>query len=176
MDMTPRLLLFVLACMAAGTVTAQILPPSARGEKRPPPPAMDSANQIRAGPDLGTPTSTPGAEMGMTTIPRTDAERRGVKNESAAARAAARKRGPGIDSVDDAIEAGAGAAGGIKAAPAGSPLPPQPGSLNPARTSASGASTRTASNGVRARPPASGVHSRAPASAAAPRTAASGAH
>jgi hypothetical protein len=174
--MTPRLLLFVVAWMVAGAATAQILPPSARGEKRPPPPAMDSANQIRAGPDLGTPTTTPGAEMGMTTIPRTDAERRGVKNESAAARAAARKRGPGIDSVDDAIEAGSGAAGGIRAAPAGSPLPPQPGSLNPARASASGAPTRMASNAAHPRTPASGVHARTPASAVPAHTAASGTH
>jgi hypothetical protein len=166
--------MLLVACMAVAAANAQVLPPSARGEKRPPPPPAMGGG-VPAGQDLGTPATSSGAEMGMGTLPRTEQERRDVRNASAAARAAARKRGPGIDSVDEAVEQGARASGGVSAAPPGAPLPPQPGSLNPARTSASGVSTRTASNGVHARSSASGVHARAPASGVSARTAASGA-
>ena len=87
---------------------AQVLPPSARGEKRPPPPptATMGSQQIPAGADAGTPATSKGADIGITTNARNREEMRGIKGESAAARAAARKTGGGISAVDDAIASG----------------------------------------------------------------------
>ena len=98
------------ACLALGLALAQaqVLPPSARGEKRPPPPptATMGSQQIPAGADAGTPATSKGADIGITTNARTREEMRGIKGESAAARAAARKTGGGISAVDEAIASG----------------------------------------------------------------------
>src|SRR5690348_15103898 len=90
----------LLAC--AALAQAQVLPPAARGEKHPSPSPSMGAGGIPAGQDTGTPATSRGADLGITTIPRNSDELRGVKTESAAARAAARKRGPGIAAVDAA--------------------------------------------------------------------------
>ena len=107
------------SCLAAllALAQAQVLPPSARGEKRPPPPPTSTmgAGGIPTGQDIGTPATSKGADIGITTIPRNRDEMSGVKSESAAARAAARKRGPSIASVDAA--AASGAASGVVTPP-----------------------------------------------------------
>jgi len=129
----------LVAC--AASAGAQVLPPDAKGTKRPPAATTTGTGGIPTGQDTGTPATSGGAQLGITTIPRNDEERRGVKTESAAARAAARKRGPGLAAVEAAAASGA-ASGVVGAAPASAPLPPQPGALNPSRSAASGVPAR----------------------------------
>jgi len=93
---TARAALFA-ACIAScvALAQAQVLPPSARGEKRPPPPPTATMGQggIPSGQDTGTPATSKGADIGITTNAKNRDEMRAVKNESAAARAASRKTG-----------------------------------------------------------------------------------
>ena len=86
------------ACLAAAAVPmaqAQEDPTarSRKGTKRPPAPPSSSQG-IPAGTDSGTPGTSRGAELGLETMPTTDSERAGVKAETAAARAAARRKVP----------------------------------------------------------------------------------
>ncbi len=89
--------------LAAALVTLAVVPAaqaqedptqrSRKGTKRPPAPPS-SAQGIPAGNDAGTPSTSRGAELGLETMPTTDADRAGVKKETAAARAAARRKVP----------------------------------------------------------------------------------
>ena len=103
---------------------------SAKGTKRPPPPPS-SAQGIPAGSDAGTPATSRGAELGLETMPTTDAERAGVKKETAAARAAARRKQPLSPDV-----------------PASSPVPEVPTVMTDTKNGSNGAKTTTAKSGT----------------------------
>ena len=62
-----------------------------KGTSRPPPPAS-SMQGIPGGINAGTPSTSNSAELGLKTLPTTDAEHAGMKQETAAARAARRGR------------------------------------------------------------------------------------
>ena len=55
-----------------------------------PPPQQSSIQGIPGGINAGTPSTSSGAELGLKTLPTTSAEHAGIKNETAAARAARR--------------------------------------------------------------------------------------
>jgi hypothetical protein len=74
-----------------GAPLAQQSKPITKGEKRPPPPPS-AMGGLPAGADAGTPGTSNSEELGLKTAPMNDADRAGVKQESAAARAAARQR------------------------------------------------------------------------------------
>jgi hypothetical protein len=127
------LALACLAVVAAPGAQAQDDPTarSAKGTKRPPAPPSSSQG-IPAGTDSGTPGTSRGAELGLETMPTTDAERAGVKKETAAARAAARRKVP--------LSPDAGASG---------PVPMTPtvltnGAKNGSKSSATGNGTKSA--------------------------------
>ena len=75
---------------ASPVAQAQSDPSTLKGVKRPPP-APSAAQRIPGGIDAGTPSTSNSAELGLKTgPPSTDAERAGMKQETAAARAARR--------------------------------------------------------------------------------------
>ena len=106
---------------------------SAKGTKRPPP-LPSSAQGIPAGTDAGTPSTSRGAELGLETMPTTDAERAGVKKETAAARAAARKKVPLSPDV-----------------PASSPVPEVPTVMTDTKNGGNGTKSTAAKNGTGAK-------------------------
>lgn len=123
----------VLFCAGPIAVLAQSATPSAKGTPRPPPtPSATSA--IPAGVDTGTPTTSNSVPLGLSTTPANDAEREGMKKESAAARAAARRRSPaasaplaaGASAPDAAASSASGRASGSGVSPVRSPTPSRP--------------------------------------------------
>src|SRR6188472_3837069 len=76
---------------AAPLVQAQSDRSKLKGTSRPPPPPS-SMQGIPGGINAGTPSTSNSAELGLKTLPTTDAEHAGMKQETAAARAARRGR------------------------------------------------------------------------------------
>ena len=123
--------LVTLAAVPAAQAQEDPTQRSRKGTKRPPAPPSSSQG-IPAGNDAGTPSTSRGAELGLETMPTTDADRAGVKKETAAARAAARRKVP--------LSPDAGASG---------PAPAVPTVLTEGAKNGTKSATATAKNGTK---------------------------